>query len=257
MATAPYIDAQPQRILPQSVKTEGALISTDTSPMNLLSLALRNNAAIDVIERLAALQRDERNYQAQVSFDEALNRCQAKLTRISADASNPHTDSRYASYAKLDATVRPIYTAEGFSLSFGERDCPTPGKTRFVAFLSRAGATREFLKDISPSTKGPRGNDVMTPIHADAAADSYAKRYLLKDIFNLAIGEGDTDGNSVASGISADRVGQFCQRMKAAPTVDACWIVFKEAYSQARTAKDQAAMKTYLDLMNERKAAKQ
>src|SRR5207302_7818724 len=38
-------------------------------------------------------------------------------------------------------------------------------------------------------------NDVMTTTHGTAAADSYAKRYLLKDIFNIAIGEDDRDGN--------------------------------------------------------------
>lgn len=188
-------------------------------PMDLLTLALENNAAIDVIERLANLQREEREYHAKVAFDEALNRCQEKLERISTDANNPQTNSRYASYAKLDRVVRPIYTAEGFALSFGEKDCPTPGKTRFVAYLSRAGFTREYTKDLSPSTKGPKGGDVMTPIHADASADSYAKRYLLKNIFNIAIGEDDNDGNG-ESEIPQTRIDQLCKRMADAPNLD-------------------------------------
>lgn len=169
-----------------------------SNPMGLLTLALKHGSGIDVIERLAALHERARDYQAKVDFDEALNRCQAKVQRISANAENSHTSSRYATYARLDKVVRPIYTGEGFSLSFGERDCPTPGKTRFVAFLSRSGVTREYLKDMTPSTKGPQGKEMMTPIHADASADSYAKRYLLKDIFNIAIGEDDNDGNGEA-----------------------------------------------------------
>src|ERR1039457_455610 len=91
------------------------------SPFDLLTIALNNNGAIDVIERLAALQEKALDRDAEIQFDEALNRCQAKLTRISADATNPQTNSKYASYAKLDKIVRPVYTAEGFSLSFGER----------------------------------------------------------------------------------------------------------------------------------------
>jgi hypothetical protein len=165
------------------------------TPMDLLSLALQHQAGIDVIERLSALQERARDYEAKVSFDEALNRCQARLERVSTDANNPSTKSRYATYAKLDRAVRPIYTSEGFSISFGEKDCPTLGKTRFVAYLSRAGVTREYIKDLTPSTEGPKGGQVMTPIHADASADSYAKRYLLKDIFNIAVGENDNDGN--------------------------------------------------------------
>lgn len=164
--------------------------------IDLLQVALQKDAAIDVIERLAALQREERDYQSRVSFDNALSRCQSKLERVSADATNTHTRSTYATYAKLDKVIRPIYTQEGFSISYGEKDCPIPGKTRFVAYVSREGVTREYQKDLTPSTQGPKGNDMMTPIHADGAADSYAKRYLLKDIFNIAIGEDDTDGAS-------------------------------------------------------------
>lgn len=183
----------PERDRPRQDDKQEALIARD--PIALLQFAVKNNAAIDVIERLAALQREEREYQAKVSFDEALNRCQEKVRPISADAENPQTRSKYATYKQLDKAIRPIYTAEGFSISYSEKDCPVPGKTRFVAYLSRSGVTREYIKDLTPSTKGPQGKDVMTPIHADASADSYAKRYMLKNIFNIAIGEEDNDGN--------------------------------------------------------------
>ncbi len=223
-----------------------ALIQT---PMDLLTLALQNNAAIDVIERLANLQRDQRDYQSRVAFDESLSRCQEKLQRISADASNSQTDSRYASYAKLDRVVRPIYTAEGFALSFGEKDCPTPGKTRFVAYLSRAGVTREYLKDLSPSTKGPKGGDVMTPIHADASADSYAKRYLLKNIFNIAIGQDDNDGNPAtedSAAVKPDRMTEMLGELRRASSRDQLRKVFQFAYSEASKINDRRAMAAYI-----------
>lgn len=167
----------------------------EPSAGQLLQIALEKESGIEIIERITAMMERERDYQNNVGFDEALNRCQQKMERISADANNPQTHSRYATYAKLDKVLRPIYTAEGFSLSFGEEDCPVPGKTRFVAHLSRSGITRTYRKDLTASTKGPKGNDVMTPIHAEGAADSYARRYLLKGIFNVAIGEDDDDGN--------------------------------------------------------------
>ena len=44
--------------------------------------------------------------------------------------------------------------------------------------------------------KGAKGGDVMTKTHASGAAISYGSRYLLKAIFNLAIGEEDADGNA-------------------------------------------------------------
>jgi hypothetical protein len=248
MSTQP-LNVDVPRIPPVST---AALAHSPLSAMSLLSIALENNAAIDVIERLAALQRDERNYHANVAFDEALNRCQRQLGRISADAKNDSTKSKYASYAKIDSVVRPIYTAEGFSLSFGERDCPTPGKTRFVAFLSRDGVTREFLKDITPSTQGPKGNDVMTPIHADACADSYAKRYLLKDIFNIAIGDDDTDGTKPLITYDGSPQQKNIARILAAPSKDALWTTYKVAYHEAWNAKDQPALNAYIQAKDAR-----
>jgi len=43
--------------------------------------------------------------------------------------------------------------------------------------------------------KGAKGGDVMTKTHAAGSAMSYGMRYLLKMIFNVAIGENDDDGN--------------------------------------------------------------
>lgn len=230
------------------------------TPMSLLSLALDNNAAIDVIERLAALQREERIYQSNFAFDEALARCQAQLSRIAADATNPNTQSKYASYAKLDRIVRPIYTGEGFSVSFGEKDCPTPGKTRFVAYLSRSGVTREYLKDMTPSVNGPKGAPVMTQTHAEGAVDSYAKRYLLKDIFNIAIGEEDNDGNSraIASRVAytpmhSDRVRKLCFEIANAPNIDQLRVRYIAAGNEAKKNNDRAALEGFIAAKDARK----
>lgn len=174
--------------------------NADNSPMALLRMAIESGASHEAIERVAALaERMERfeweraERQALIDFDDALNRCQKLIESV--PATRKSDKGRYANYDDLDAVVRPIYTAEGFSISYGEADCPTPGKTRFVAYLRRSGITREYFKDMTASTKGPKGNDVLTQIHAEASADSYAKRYLLKDIFNISIGENDDDGN--------------------------------------------------------------
>lgn len=223
------------------------------SAMDLLTLALQNNAAIDVIERLATLQREQRDYQARVDFDEALNLCQEKLRQVSADASNSQTNSRYASYSKLDKVVRPIYTAAGFAISYGEKDCPTPGKTRFVAYVSRAGVTREYIKDLSPSTKGPKGNDVMTPIHADGSADSYAKRYLLKNIFNIAIGEDDNDGNGVAE-LPQARIDELSGRLLGARDMNDLVNRWTSAANEVMRTQDRTALALIRRAKDERKA---
>jgi hypothetical protein len=48
--------------------------------------------------------------------------------------------------------------------------------------------------------KGARGNDVMTKTHAAGSAMSYGMRYLLKLIFNVAVGvDLDDDGNGASN----------------------------------------------------------
>src|SRR5690348_14734422 len=107
------------------------------TPMQLLQTALTNNAAIDVIERLAALQVSFEQREDEKQFNEALSRIQAKLTRIVPDAENTQTNSKWATYAAIDRVVRPLYTAEGLSLSFSQEDCPLPEHIRVICYVSR------------------------------------------------------------------------------------------------------------------------
>lgn len=156
---------------------------------------MQNNAAIDVIERLAALQEKALLRDAEIRFNDALARIQAEVKRVAPDLLNPQTSSKYASYAAIDRVIRPIYTAEHMSLSFSDGECSLADHVRIVCYASVGAYTRMYHKDMPCDGKGARGGDVMTKTHAAAAADSYAKRYLVKNIFNIAIGEDDDDGN--------------------------------------------------------------
>lgn len=177
-------------------KPNGAALVPATS-MDLLTVALNNHAAIDVIERLAALREKEMARGAEQQFNEAMNAAQGEIQRIVPDKKNTQTSSDYASYAKLNDVLRPIYLKHGFSLSF---DCGQPavsGTVRAYCFVShRAGHTRKYQSpDMPLPTLGPQGKPVMTETHGTGAAMSYAMRYLLRYIFNVAVGADDTDGN--------------------------------------------------------------
>jgi hypothetical protein len=60
----------------------------------------------------------------------------------------------------------------------------------------RDGYAREYHIDMPADGKGAKGGDVMTKTHAVGSAVSYGMRYLLKMIFNVAVGEDDDDGNT-------------------------------------------------------------
>lgn len=177
---------------PQKV---AAVLVTGRTPMDLLSIALSHSAGIDVIERLAALQRDTLAREAETDFNEAMNRVQEKIKRIAPDLENTQKNSKYASYAAIDRAIRPIYSAEGFSLSFTHADCPKPDFIRVICRCAHGAHKELYQVDWPVDTKGPQGSAVMTATQATGASDSYAKRYLVKDIFNIAIGQDDDDGN--------------------------------------------------------------
>lgn len=151
---------------------------------------------IDKMRQLLDMRRQMMAEEAERKFNAAMKDAQAEMRVIGADALNPQTRSRYATYAKLDMALRPIYTKHGFSLSFDEADSPKPEHIRVLCYVAHdAGHTRTYRKDMPADGKGAKGGDVMTKTHATGAAASYGSRYLLKGIFNIAVGDEDQDGN--------------------------------------------------------------
>lgn len=145
---------------------------------------------------LYLIARDIRQDLAEEAFNDAMSLCQAEMRPIAADAENPQTRSRYASYAQLDRALRPIYTKHGFAISYDEADSNKgPDWVRCLAYVTRGAYMRTYRRDLPADGKGAKGGDVMTKTHASGAANSYGARYLLKGIFNVAVGEDDRDGN--------------------------------------------------------------
>lgn len=223
----------------------------ESTPMTLLDRALQNNAAIDVIERLAALQEKALNRQDEIDFAGAMNAAQAEIVRVAPDLTNTQTSSKYASYAALDRKVRPVYTKHGFSLSFSTEPAPRDNAVLVVCYCSHRGYTRKYQVLMPADGKGAKGGDVMTLTHATGAAASYGMRYLLKMIFNIAIGEEDTDGNLAAADLPL-----FAEHMAAielAPSVQLLRECFKPAFKEAALAKNLLAQQSFTIAYEKRK----
>ncbi len=151
---------------------------------------------VDKLERLMGLYERVQERNAEQAYNDAMNAAQEEMRPVAADANNPQTKSRYASYAALDRALRPIYTKHGFSVSFDTADGAPPEHIRVVCKVGHnAGHKERPHLDMPADGKGAKGGDVMTKTHAIGAAVTYGKRYLLGMIFNIAIGE-DDDGNS-------------------------------------------------------------
>jgi hypothetical protein len=164
---------------------------------------------VELYERITARQ-------AEAAYNSAMNAAQQEMEPVRQDASNPQTKSKYASFTALDSKIRPIYTKHGFSLSFDTADGAPEGHVRVVCKVSCAGHSERPHLDMPADGKGAKGGDVMTKTHATMSALSYAKRGLLKMIFNIAEGEHDDDGNTASGGtITEDQVEKIFDLIKA------------------------------------------
>lgn len=163
--------------------------------------AMNPDVDMDKMERLLAMQERIMAKNAEMAFNAAMADAQSKTRQVAADATNPQTRSKYASYSALDKALRPIYTAAGFSLSFDTGEGAPADWVRVLCYVShRDGHSRTYHADMPADGKGAKGGDVMTKTHAAGSALSYGMRYLLKMIFNVAVGEDDDDGQAAGRG---------------------------------------------------------
>lgn len=182
------------------VKENQQQVPAHTQTSSVLSVIERaaSDPNVDVVkmEKLLDMQERVLTKQQEAEFFSALNACQRGMGRIAADCDNKQTRSKYASYAALDRVLRPIYTEHELSLSFDTEPGQQAEMVRVLCYVSHTnGFTKCYSVDMPADGKGAKGGDVMTKTHATGAAMSYGMRYLLKMIFNVAIGEDDTDGN--------------------------------------------------------------
>lgn len=201
---------QPQQapLVPIDIPVSALPVPLEPAPTDFLSIfeRLARDASVDVdkLERLMQMHERATARVAEETFNGAMSDAQKSMRQISTDAENPQTRSRYASYSKLDKALRPIYTEHGFALSFNTGDGGPTDYVRVLCYVTHAsGFARTYHVDMPADGKGAKGNDVMTRTHATGAALSYGMRYLLKMIFNVAVGEDDTDGNGAPSVLPA------------------------------------------------------
>jgi hypothetical protein len=205
---------------------------------NMLQIALQNNAAIDVIERLVALQEKAEMRQAEAEFNLAMNACQAEIKSVVPDAAGKH-NKKYSTYKALDAEIRPVYLRHGLSLSFDAGDCPNPEKVRVVCIVSRGIYNRRYQIDITPDGSGPKGNSVLTKTDADLAANSIGKRRLLRNIFNIV----DNEDETLTNGWLMEQI----DWIKNCRNADELKRVFGNAFKEAKAQKAANAMLTLVE----------
>lgn len=155
---------------------------------------------VEKMERLFAMHERMSARQAEQTYAEAMKAAQAAMPSIFRGRENKQTKSWYADLEAITKAIVPVYTAHGFSLSFGQSDCPIDNAIRVTCEVSHSGGhSKSFWYDNPIDDAGIAGAKNKTPTHGRASATSYARRYLTIMIFNLTLSGEDDDGNSATA----------------------------------------------------------
>lgn len=169
-----------------------------TPTANILEVIARAAAdpSVDVAKMSALLDLQERviDKQAEISFNRSLVAMQSEVPRIRTDAvvrNRAHeVQSRYATYEGIDAAVRPIMQRHGFAVTFDSPEIGG-GSIRATGTLHHIdGHSKVFTVHLPIDSSGSKNG-----VQGVGSTKTYAKRYLLIDMLNIAIEEADDDGN--------------------------------------------------------------
>lgn len=157
---------------------------------SLLSIIERAamNPDVDVLklEKMLDMQERVMNKQAEIEFNQSMARLQPRIPAIKKTAEGHKI--KYARYEDIDRVVRPLYTDEGFSISFDQRKCED-SSTEYTATLSHVDGHYRTANISLPDDDTGHKNAVQ----ARGSTTSYAKRYLISMLFNIVTEDEDND----------------------------------------------------------------
>ena len=176
-------------------------------PLNMIASANERGASADELGKLFEIYKEYEKFEAEKAYLRDMTACQAEMPAIF--RSKKGGKGNYAPFEEMNAAIRPIYTKYGFSLMFTEIVATsTDAMIHLVCDVGHRGGHVRRHEGLYPRDgKGAQGGQIaMSPIQATGSTHSYAKRYLCKDIFNIAETNEDTDGNQPDHTITEEQV---------------------------------------------------
>jgi hypothetical protein len=183
---------------------------------SLIERAVDRGVTAAELKELAALQEWSDRRAAFKAYNLAMNACQSKLPSVLKNATNDHTNKKYATLDAIQALCTPVITEHGFSLSFGSSAPRIEGHLLlWMDIRHRDGHVERIEGDIPLDGTGAKGGkSSMNATQATGSTYSYGQRYLMKMGFNLRLAGEDTDGVYTKARISAEHIGELEELMK-------------------------------------------
>jgi hypothetical protein len=149
--------------------------------------------SIGVLERLVALQDRRDEQQRKERFFDALTRVQSQVTRVAQtglmDRGPGKGQIPYARREDIDAMVRPIYLAEGFSVTWDAPTSDDSGNIHVQGRFTCHGHTEMREWSCKPDASGGK-----TGPQAVSSTIAYGKRQIEKMFFNIIEEGADKNG---------------------------------------------------------------
>jgi hypothetical protein len=148
------------------------------------------------IEKLLAIQ-------AERQFNEAFARLQPQLPvvkRVRKIEVKGKIRSKFAAYEDIDEQIRPLYTAEGFSIRY-DSQIESDTKIRVRCIVKHVAGHQEVTEVALPLDKSEFRNAVQNY----GATITFAKRYALTLALNIVTKDEDDDAQSLSALIEDER----------------------------------------------------
>jgi hypothetical protein len=173
-------------------------VAVQDKPASLMQIigqaVMSKDIDVDKMRALFELQKDILAEEHRISFKAAMARLQERLPQIAKYGKGKN--SKFAKLEDIDTIIKPILADEGFSIDFDEASNTATTVTFVVTVSHREGhsETKRLTVPIDVASKNDRGVAIRTAIQDAGSTVSYARRYLIKMLFNIVeVGE-DTDG---------------------------------------------------------------
>lgn len=199
------------------VKKEDVITPIGDPIMQIIERAATNpDVDIDKMERLLQMQERILDRNAEADFAASMTIVQSLLPAVAKDAANNQTNSSYSRHETIAKAIKPIYTQEGFSITFSEGDSTKENHIRVIGILRhRSGHVEQHHLDIPFDNAGIKGTVNKTNTHAAGSTYSYGRRYLTCMMFDVATGD-DDDGQAAGTRyISGKAVTELKTRLEA------------------------------------------
>lgn len=207
-----------------------------TSPMQLIEIALKSNAAIDVIERLFALQKEQRDYNARSAYFTAFAEFKRRMPKIEKTRKievSGKVRSMYAALEDIVSAVGPVLNELGITHRYKTKTEPD-GKTTVTCFLRHVEGYEE---EGSSMTAAPDNSGAKSGIQADGSTVSYLERYTLVGSLGIPLYGQDNDGQGDPK-ISQGIVDEWLLRMENCATPKELQTAYLEAVTAATKVGD-------------------